>query len=94
MFGELAKFTAEYLKKGLRVAIQCRQSHHRTEIRIDLALRHLGSSDDSCLRTMARMRPEMQKEFVKKAANRVLHRMAQGIFTNNSFKLRLAFDEL
>ena len=94
MFGDLVKFTADYLKKGSRVAIHCRQGHHRTAIAIYLVMRYLGQSDEACLRAMARMRPEMHKEFVKQTTHRDLHRMAQGIFTDNVFLLRLAFDEL
>ena len=94
MFGDLVKFAADYLKKGNRVAIHCRQGLHRTAIAIYLAMRYLGQSDEAWLRAMARMRPEMHKEFVKQTAHRDLHRMAQGIFTDNVFLLRLAFDEL
>ena len=89
MFCDLVKFTAGCLQKGLRVAIHCRQGHHRTGIAIYLVLRYLGHSDASCLRTMERMRPEMYKQFVKQAAGHDFHRMAQDIFTNHSFSLRL-----
>ena len=46
------------------------------------------------MRTIARMRPEMHREFVMQTRYPELHRMAQGIFADNVFKLRLAFDEL
>ena len=84
MFCDLVKFTAGYLQKGLRVAIHCRQGHRRTGIAIYLVLRHLGHSDLSCLRTMARMRPLMHREFVKQT-DCELHRMAQGIFADHLF---------
>jgi len=82
MFCDLVKFTAGDLQKGLRVAIYCRPGHRRTGIAIYLVLRHLGHSDLLCLRTMARMRPSLHREFV---TDLDLHRMAQGIFADHSF---------
>ena len=94
MFGELVKFTANFLKRGRRVVLHCRRGHRRTGIAIYLVLRYLGRLNASCLRTMRRMRPEMHRQFVMQTRSRELHRMAQGIFADNVFKLRLAFDEL
>ena len=56
-------------------------------------LRYLGQSDAASLRIMARMRPEILRQFVMQTKSRELHRMAQGIFADNVFTLRLALDE-
>ena len=89
-FGELVKFTAHHLERGHKVVIHCcGRGQRRTGIAIYLVLRYLGRFDASCLRTMERMRPEMYKQFVKQAAGHDFHRMAQDIFTNHSFSLRL-----
>ena len=73
MFGELVKFTANFLKRGRRVVLHCRRGHRRTGIAIFLVLRYL------CRLT----------HFVKQTDALYIHRKAQGIFTDNSFLLRL-----
>ena len=89
MYGELVKFAADHLRKGCRVVVHCRQGLHRSGVAIYLVLRYLGVTDETSLRCMAEMRPEMHRQFLMKAKHRDLYKKARGILSDKKFQLRL-----